>query len=386
LSEAAAPAAIPRVAAVELTAVAVPYRPELGTVVTAGLSLTEARHVLVEVVAGDGSVGLGEAVPRPSVYGETLEGIRSAIEGLLGPPLIGMAATDTERAWAAWGRVVGNQSAKAALDVALHDLVARRAGVPLFRLLGGWTDGSIPLTMAIGIGRPTEMAEGARRAVAAGYRSLKLKVGKDVTGDVAAVAAVRKAIGPDVTVYVDANGGYNRVDALRAMRGFERHGVALVEEPIAAWDTEGRARLARASDIPLLLDESTNDLAAVPREIAAGTAGAISVRAARSGVSLTRHLVGIAEASNVPCLVGSHRELGVGVAANAHIAAAFRSMAYPAELGSHAYLEDGLLTEPLRIEAGRLRLPSGPGLGVALDRERVERYRIWSAVIGERPS
>ena len=377
--------AIPRIEGVRLTAVDVPYRPELGTLVTAGMTQRGARHVLVEVFADDGSVGLGEAVPRPSVYGETLDGIRAACEQLLAPPLLGMAATDTERAWAAWERVVGNQTAKAALDVALHDLVARRARLPLWRLLGGWSDGSIPLTMALGIGSAAMVAEHARQAVDAGYGTLKFKVGMDVAADLASVAAVREAVGPGVTVYVDANNGYSRRDAIRAARGFERQDVALIEEPVAARDTEGRARLAHATDIPLLLDESTNDLADVPREIAAGTAGVISVRAARTGFSLTRHLVGLATANHVPLLVGSHRELGVGIAANAHIAAGFRVMAWPAELGSHVFLEDGLLREPLRIEGGRLHLPGGPGLAVELDPERVARYRLWTSTAGEVP-
>jgi L-alanine-DL-glutamate epimerase-like enolase superfamily enzyme len=378
--------AIPRVAAVRLTAVDVPYTPELGMLVTAGLTQSGARHVLVEVFADDGSVGLGEAVPRPSVYGETLEGIRAVTEQLLAPPLLGLAATDTERAWSAWERVVGNQSAKAALDVALHDLVARRAGLPLWRLLGGWSEGSIELTMALGIGAPAAMAEQANRAAAAGYGTVKLKIGKDVAADVAAVTAVRDAVGDAVAIYADANNGYSRRDALRAARGFEPQGVLLFEEPVAARDTEGRARLANATDIPILLDESTNDLADVPREIAAGTAGAISVRAARTGVSLTRHLVGLATAAHVPLLVGSHRELGVGVATNAHLAAGFRAMVFPAELGSHVFLEDGLLREPVRIEGGRLHLPDGPGLGVDLDPERVARYRLWTATVGEVPS
>jgi L-alanine-DL-glutamate epimerase-like enolase superfamily enzyme len=377
---------IPRVTGVRLTAVDVPYVPELGMLVTAGLTQSGARHVLVEVGADDGSIGLGEAVPRPSVYGETVEGIRSVIEGLLAPPLLAMAATDVERAWAAWERVVDNQSAKAALDVALHDLVGRHAGLPLFRLLGGWSDGTIELTMALGIGSASAMADQARRAVDDGYRTVKLKVGKDVAADVAAVAAVRAAIGPGVALYVDANNGYGRRDALRAIRGFEAHDVALVEEPVGARDTEGRARLASATDIPLLLDESTNNLDDVPREIAAGTAGAISVRAARTGMTLTRHLVGLAVANHVPLLVGSHRELGVGVATNAHLAAGFRAMSFPAELGSHAFLEDGLLAVPLRIEGGRLHLPTGPGLGVDLDPERVARYRLWTTTIGEMPS
>jgi L-Ala-D/L-Glu epimerase len=379
-------APIPHVAGIRLTAVDVPYTPELGTLITAGLTQSGARHVLVEVFADDGSVGLGEAVPRPSVYGETLDGIRAAIEELLGPPLLGLAATDTERAWAAWERVVGNQSAKAALDVALHDIVARRAGLPLFRLLGGWSDGTIALTMALGIGSPAAMAEQAQRATDTGFETVKLKVGKDVDADIAAVTAVRHAVGPDVGVYVDANNGYSRQEALRAARGFESQDVAWFEEPLAARDTAGRARLARATDIPLLLDESTNDLADVPREIEAGTAGGISVRAARTGVTLTRHLVGLAVASHVPLLVGSHRELGVGVATNAHLAAGFRAMAFPAELGSHVFLEDGLVEQPLRIEGGRLYLPSGPGLGVDLDPERVGRYRLWTTTVGEVPA
>jgi L-Ala-D/L-Glu epimerase len=377
---------IPRIAGIRLTAVDVPYTAELGTLVTAGMTQGGARHVLVEAFADDGSVGLGEAVPRPSVYGETLDGIRAAIEGLLAPPLLGMAATDTERAWAGWERVVGNPSAKAALDVALHDLVARHAGLPLFRLLGGWSDGTIPLTMALGIGSPAQMAEHAQRAADAGYRTVKLKVGKDVSADLAAVTAVRHAVGEDIAVYVDANNGYARHDALRAARGFEQQDVILFEEPVAARDTAGRARLARATDIPLLLDESTNELADVPHEIEAGTAGAISVRSARTGVTLTRHLVGLAVANHVPLLVGSHRELGVGVAANAHLAAGFRAMAFPAELGSHVFLQDGLLQDPLRIDGGRLQLPDGPGLGVALDPECVARYRLWTATIGEVPA
>jgi len=373
-----------RIVGVELTAVAVPYSSELGTLVTSGLTLSEARHLLVQVHTDAGLVGLGEAVPRPSVYGETLGGIRAALETLIVPPILGLDPLDTERAWASWERVVGNQSAKAAIDVALHDLIGRQARTPLFRLLGGWSAGSIPLTMALGIGTPAAMADQARRAVDEGYATIKLKVGTDVAADVTAVAAVRAAIGPDVGLYVDANCGYGRVEALRAIRGFEAHDLRYVEEPIAAWDTAGRARLAHATDIPLLLDESTNELGAVIGAIADGSAGAFSVRAARTGISRSRHLVGVAVAANVPCLVGSHRELGVGAAANAHLAAGYRVTASPAELGSLVFLEDSLLAVPLHIEGGRLTLPDGPGLGVELDPDRVARYRLWTTLIGSR--
>lgn len=373
-----------RIVGVEVTAVAVPYTSELGTLVTSGLRLSEARHLLVEVHTDGGLVGIGEAVPRPSVYGETLDGIRAALETLLVPPILGLDPLDTERAWAAWDRVVGNHSAKAAIDIALHDLIGRQAGIPLYRLLGGWSDGSIQLTMALGMGTPSVMADQARRFVDEGYRTIKLKVGTDVAADVAAVAAVRSAIGPEVGLYVDANCGYSRADARRAIRGFEAHDLRYVEEPIAAADAAGRARLARATDIPFLLDESTNELGDALASVADGSAGAFSIRAARSGFSRSRHLIGVALAANIGCLVGSHRELGVGVAANAHLAAGYRITAEPAELGSHRFLEDSLLATPLQIEGGRLTLPVGPGLGVELDPERVARYRLWTILIGER--
>jgi L-alanine-DL-glutamate epimerase-like enolase superfamily enzyme len=238
--------------------------------------------------------------------------------------------------------------------------------------------------MALGMGTPSVMADQARRFVDEGYGTIKLKVGTDVAADVAAVAAVRSAIGPEVGLYVDANCGYSRADARRAIRGFEAHDLRYVEEPIAAADAAGRARLARATDIPFLLDESTNELGDALASVADGSAGAFSIRAARSGFSRSRHLIGVALAANIGCLVGSHRELGVGVAANAHLAAGYRITAEPAELGSHRFLEDSLLATPLQIEGGRLTLPVGPGLGVELDPERVARYRLWTILIGER--
>jgi L-alanine-DL-glutamate epimerase-like enolase superfamily enzyme len=371
-----------KVTGVELTAVRVPYTAELGRVVTAGLTLDAAEHVIVEVRTDTGIIGLGEAVPRPSVYGETLDGVRAAMRDLLVPPLIGLDPHDVERAWAGWERVVGNTTAKAALDMALHDIIGKAAGVPVAKLLGGWADGSIPLTMAIGLGTREAMAEQAGSAVALGFRAVKLKVGKDVAADIAAVHAVRAVVGDDVLLYADANGGYDRLDAMRALRGFAGAGLAFAEEPVAPGDTEGRVRLAAATGVPLLLDESINDLAGLRRELAAGTAGAVSARAPRTGFTLTRHVIGAATTAGVPGLVGSHRELGVGLAANAQLAAGWHCLRFPAELGTARFLEHQLLTEPLEIHDGRLRLTGGPGLGVELDRDAVDHYRLWRTSLG----
>jgi L-alanine-DL-glutamate epimerase-like enolase superfamily enzyme len=365
-----------RVVSVDATVVAVPFRPEVGAVVTAGMVLTEARHVLIEVRTDEGVTGLGEAVPRPSVYGETVDSILAALRDLLVPPILGLDPLDTEKPWQRWRRVMGNTTAKAALDMALHDIAGRVAGQPLYKLLGGWSDGRVRLAMPIAITDDDSVREQAEKAVAGGYAAIKMKVGKDVPRDVRTVELVRETVGPEPLLYVDANQGYSTRDALVAIGEFERLGVELFEEPVAPANVDGRVKLSRRGTVALLLDETIQDASDALREIALGTPGAFSIRSPRSGITQSRKLTGIAEAAGVPCLAGSHRELGVGTAASAHLAAAFACMSYPAELGVHTLLTDSLLADPLRIENGWLSLPAGPGLGVELDPERVERHRV----------
>lgn len=370
-----------RICAVEVTPVAVPYRPEVGPIVTSKMVLTEARHVIVRVGTDEGVWGLGEALSRPASYGETVESITAALTQLIVPLVLGLDPCAPERLWSCLNRIGANTTAKAAVDMACHDIVGRVAGQPLYKLLGGWSDGQIPLTMPIAIAPEEEVVRQAQNAVAAGFRSVKLKVGKDVRRDVRIAEAVREAIGADIVLYVDANQGYSTTDALKAVVQYERLGIDLFEEPVAGGNVDGRVKLSRSSSVPLLLDESIQGVSDALREIGLGTAGAFSIRSPRSGIAWSRKLVGIAEAAGVPCLAGSHRELGVGTAASAHLAAAFAAMSLPAELGVHTLLTDGLLMEPLVIENGVLTIPSGPGLGVEIDPDRLERYRIAETIV-----
>jgi L-alanine-DL-glutamate epimerase-like enolase superfamily enzyme len=364
-----------KIVSVDVTVVDVPYKPGVGQIVTAGLVLTGANHVLVEVRTDEGLVGLGEAVPRPSVYGETVDSIVAALRDLLVPPILGDDPLAVERMWHKWRRIVGNTTAKAALDMACHDLCGRIAGLPLHQLLGGWAS-DLPLTMPIAIADDADVVAQAQRAVDGGYGGVKLKVGKGLRRDVHVVEIVREAIGPDMLLYVDANQGYGTADALKAAAEFERAGIDLLEEPVSAGNVAGRVRIAQTSTVPLLLDESIQAPSDALREIALGTAGAFSIRSPRTGITWSRKMVGLADAAEVPCLVGSHRELGVATAASAQLAGAYGAMTYPSELGVHTLLADSLLAEPLRIEGGRLTLPDAPGLGVELDPDRVRQHRV----------
>ena len=370
-----------RIVGVDVTAVDVPYRKGVRPVVTSGLVLTGANHLLVRVRTDDGHWGIGEAAPRPSVYGENRDGIAAAIRDYLGPGLIGSDPFAVMSAWQSWSRVVGHNTAKAALDIALHDLAGRAAGVPLYRLLGAGDPSGIPLARALGIGAPDVIAEDAAAAVAAGYCGIKLKVGRDLRTDVLVVDAVRGRVGADVFLYVDANGGYSRLDATRAASRFAAAGVALFEEPLPPGDVGGRLALSRTGGVAILADESINEF---PRFISEGLSGSIaaaSLRAMRAGFVGARDLVGVSRAISVSLLVGSHRELGVGTAANLHLAAGY-DVTLPAELSSSDALEHTLLCEPFDVRHGRMSVPSGPGLGVELDDDAVRHYSTWSFTVG----
>jgi L-alanine-DL-glutamate epimerase-like enolase superfamily enzyme len=292
------------------------------------------------------------------------------------PALIGLDPHDVERLWSRWSRIVGNTTAKAALDVACHDIVARIAGQPLYKLLGGWTDGRIELTMPIALAPSDEVVRQAELAVSRGFGSVKLKVGKDLRRDISVTEAVRAAIGDDVMLYVDANQAYSTGDAVKAAREYARLGVDLFEEPVGPSNVEGRVRLAQTGGVPLLLDESIERPGDALREIALGTAGAFSIRSPRTGITWSSKLIGVAEAAGVPCLAGSHRELGIGTVASAHLAAAYQTMSLPSELGVFVHVTESLLTQPLEIADGWMTLPKGPGLGVDVEPEKLDRYRI----------
>ena len=366
-----------RIDRIEITAVDVPYHDGVRPLVTSGLVLTGAQHLLVRVCTDDGHVGLGEAVPRPSVYGENREGIAAAIRDYLGPKVIGGDPFAVLSVWQSWSRVIGNNTAKAALDIALHDLIGRATGVPLYRLLGGGERHDVPLTRALGMGEPELVTDEAAEAVETGFSGIKIKVGKDVRTDIAVVDAVRSRIGDDVFLYVDANCGYSRLDANRAATGFAAAGVALFEEPLPPADVGGRRALTQRSGVAILADESLNDFPRFLEEVLSGSIAAASLRAVRAGFVGARDLVGVTRAIPVELLVGSHRELGVGLAANVQLAAAY-NVSLPAELSSGDTLEHTLLREPLDGRRGVMSVPGGPGLGVELDDDAIRRYSVWS--------
>lgn len=335
---------------------------------------THAESLLVEVVDSDGRSGWGEAPQVWQVTGESLAGAAAAIDGPLAGQLIGRDPADligltdaVERA------IVGNLSAKSAIDVALHDLSAGTLGVPLARFLGAPADRHrIATDVTLSVGTAADVAADAVAKVAAGFTLLKAKVGTDARGDVERVRAIRAAVGTDIGIRLDANQGWTVKEAIATMTAIEGADldVELVEQPLPAHDLAGMAAVTARIATPVLADESVYGIRDLVRVIETRAADMVNVKLAKcGGLRVARTLLDIARAHGLGTVVGSMMETSVGIGAAASLVAAYDSpstgrhwavsdldaawwLAAPAVVGGAAY--DGPV----------VTLADAPGLGI----------------------
>jgi L-alanine-DL-glutamate epimerase-like enolase superfamily enzyme len=264
--------------------------------------------------------------------------------------------------------VAGNEAAKAAVDVALHDLAARRLGVPLVRLLGG-SALSVPTDVTLSAGDAGSLAAAARDRMAEGFTVLKLKVGLDAAGDVDRVRAVRDAVGPGPRIRLDANQGWTPREAVRVIRGIEDAGldVELVEQPVPSWDLDGLAWVSDRVGVPILADEAVYGVRDLVEVIRRRAADMVNVKLAKcAGLATARVLLGLAEEHGLGTLVGSMMESPVGVTAAASLAAAHGTTAV-SDLDAAWWLASSPVQGGLRYAGGTVLLPDAPGLGLTLE-------------------
>jgi L-alanine-DL-glutamate epimerase-like enolase superfamily enzyme len=230
--------------------------------VTALRSTSTAESLFVVLRDSDGVRGYGEAPQVWRVTGESVQGARACVTGPLQDAVLGRDPEDLQPLLhTLHSAVVGNAGARAAVDVALHDLLARRRGVSLQRLLGGTSD-RVPTGVTIPAGDRATLVAAAVDRVAEGFSMLKLKVGADAAGDVERVLAVREAVGPDVGLRVDANQGWTVREAIRLIGRLEDAGadLELVEQPVVARDLDGLTRVSTTVATPVMADESVFDM------------------------------------------------------------------------------------------------------------------------------
>lgn len=335
---------------------------------------THAESLLVEVVDSDGRSGWGEAPQVWQVTGESLAGAAAAIEVPLSAQLLGRDPADVIGLTDAVERaIVGNLSAKSALDVALHDLAASTLGVPLARYLGAPAERlTVRTDVTLSVGTAEAVAQDAVAKVTAGFTLLKAKVGTDARGDVDRVRAIRAAVGPGIGIRLDANQGWTAKEAVATMSAIEAADldVELVEQPLPAHDLAGMAFVTARIATPVLADESVYGIRDLVRVIETRAADLVNIKLAKcGGLRVARTLLDLARAHGLGTVVGSMMETSVGVGAAASLVAAYDSPATGrlwavSDLDAAWWLAESAVDGGAVYEDAAVRLAAEPGLGV----------------------
>lgn len=336
--------------------------------------VSEKDAIVVQLQA-DGVVGVGEASPMAGAFysHHTPESSWSALVQQLIPRMQSLEQVDLTGEWLAG--TVDDPFATSGIDGALWDLAARQQGVSLWRLVGGRGDKPIESGLAVGIW-PTarELCDRIERYLQSdGYRRVKIKVqpGWDLTP----LEAVRKRFG-DIPLMVDANCAYRR-EHLDHLASWDRFKLMMIEQPLPRDDLEGHAELTRRCRTPVCLDEGAESVDAVERAIRLRAASIINIKLQRLGtVAAARRVHDITAAAGIGCWMGTMPELAAGGYAAVHFAS-LPNVIYPTDVeASNRWFTSDITDPPIRCRDGLIALPSGPGLGVALDEDVILRYKV----------
>jgi muconate cycloisomerase len=370
-----------KITRIECIPVSVPIRPEFQIRGSLGFH-GESPFLLLRVHTDEGLTGLGEVSCTPLWSGEDQATAAHWIADFLEPALTGEDPRDIERLTMKLRRAVAaNPFTKSGVEMALWDILGKSAGMPVYRLLGGKVRETVPIKMSVSGAEPARAAQLAEWALRQGLKALKVKVGIEPDADVERVKAVRAAIGPDVRLGADANGGWSPRIAIQTIRRLaDECGIYFAEQPVAPLDVQWMADVRRNVPVPVMADESCYTLQDAMALARAGAADILSVYVGKGGgIGPARKIAAVAEAAGLTCTVGSNLELGVASAAMAHLATSTPGVGaedFPCDiLGPLAYADD-VLTEPIEVKDGAVRAPDGPGLGVELDEAKLARYRV----------
>ena len=341
-----------------------------------GLLPSQKGHVIVTVETDEGIRGFGEAASDPIYHGESQETILQAIRKYLAPSLIGTDPFDFEIILEKERRsIVGNPYACAAVDLALYDIMGKKTRLPACKLLGGQIRDRIPVVFVLSLAdRIEDIVREAEDCVKKGYKTLKIKVGVNPDLDLERLRVIREAVGNSADIRVDANQGWTPDIAIKLIKKMEKYDLQLVEQPVPGWDLEGMARIAKAVETPVMADESVFSPQMALRLVKMEAADIINIKIMKpGGLYNSKKIASIAEAADIPCVVGSMLETGIGTAAGAHFASANRIVEYPCEMIGPAYFKTDLIKEDIRPKDGFVSVPSVPGLGVTLNIDVIKK-------------
>ncbi|HKA00027.1 MAG TPA: enolase C-terminal domain-like protein [Candidatus Solibacter sp.] len=367
------------ITAIETIPVRVPIHERLAIRAKGGTH-SVSPFLLVKVHTDEGITGLGEVSCTPRWSGEDQFTAAHFISTIFEPLLRGEDPRQTDALTVRMRNALfGHPFTKAALEMALWDIEGKISGLPVYRLLGGPVREFVPTKWSISGVEPLRAAGIAQWAFEQGFRAMKVKVGVEDAQDVARVREIRAAIGNDVRLGVDANGAWTPAHAIEMIRKLEPFDIWFAEQPVPPGDPQWLTEVRKSVGVPVIADESVyteHDAAVLARSRAADV---FSIYIGKSaGIGPATRIAAVAQKAGLGCTIGSNLEMGIGSAAMIHLAlvAPVISADWPCDIIGPFFYTDELLTHPLPIRGGEARALEGPGLGVELDEEKVDRYRV----------
>ena len=328
--------------------------------------MTAANDLLVRVRTDQGVTGLGEACPFPPITGET-QAANAAAARAIRDMIVGQDPLAIDALLRRIGPLVhSNPSAVAAFDMALHDILGKVAGLPLFRLLGG-AKATFETDITVSLDTHEKMTAEAAKYAALGDRTIKVKVGLDPDEDFARLAAIRDAVGPGVAIRIDANQGWSVPQAVHALRRMEPLAIELCEQPVLASDHAGLKAVRSRSPISVMADESLFGPADAVKLILAEACDTFNIKVMKAGGLLNSvRIAHVADAANMRCMVGCMIESNLALTAAAHVVASQANIVYADLDGNTEHVADPVVGG-MKVKAGVVTMPESPGLGCDVD-------------------
>lgn len=352
-----------KITKVKLGRISVPLRTPFKTALR---TVNRVEDVIVELHTDTGAVGYGEAPPTGAVTGHTTGAILGAIQDHIAGAILGREVDAFEPLLqAVQGAVVGNSSAKAAVDMALWDLYGQLYRIPVYKLLGGGRR-QLVTDITISVNDPQIMADDAVKAVERGYDCLKMKVGVDPALDTQRLRAVRQAVGPDTVIRIDANQAWTPKQAVAILNQMQEQGlmIELVEQPVKAHDLEGLRYVTQHSYVPVLADEAVFSPEDAMTILQTRAADLLNIKLMKcGGLYNALKIASAAEVYGVECMIGCMLEAKISVNAAVHLACA-KSIITKIDLDGPVLCSEDPIFGGAVFDERRITVSDGPGLGI----------------------
>ena len=346
-----------------------------------GSSLRQQSYLLIRIVTDAAIIGIGEvSTPGgPWWSGDSIESSKIMIDQYFTPALIGADPFRIHFLLDQLNRIaVNNAFPKAGIEMALYDIIGKALNVPVYELLGGRYRESIPMTWALGSGSLDQDIAEAKEKLATKFCSrFKIKMGQmEPRDDTARVAKLAEALADKAYLQIDLNAEWDEHEAMAYLPVLQEAGIKLIEQPISRHNIAGMKRLAQQLSIPIMADESLITLQDA-QMLADGEAPFIfALKLMKSGgIDNSRKIAAIGEAAGLNCYGGSFLESSIGAAANIHLGASLSTLKHGCEWLGPEWLADEVVQTPVTYRDNHICIPDGPGLGIALDTDKVKHYR-----------